>query len=87
MTLVQALIGLVGILAATASGYFIAKRTSSGTIDTSNAESLWKESGEIRRELAAQATYWREQWTITQAELATATRRIAELEKQLGRTL
>lgn len=80
---VQALLGLAAIVVSSTVGYLIAKRDKSGDIETSNADALWKESGDIRRELSDQARYWQEQWRLAQDKLDDANKRIATLESQL----
>lgn len=84
MTLNQFFLGLATVIISNVCVYLVARRTSSGQIDTSNAADLWKESGDIRRELSMQAQFWRDQWQATQSKLDEANKRIAMLEEQRG---
>jgi len=64
----------------------IAKRTSSGAIDTSQASDLWAEGGKIRSELRVDLTATKQQLEDTSAALREAVAAITALNEEIRRS-
>lgn len=45
--LIVAILGVVGVAITAAGGYFVAKRTTSGTISTTEADTLWAQNEKL----------------------------------------
>jgi peptidoglycan hydrolase CwlO-like protein len=73
---VVALIGIVGTIAVAAIGYFVAKLTNSGRVDTTTAAQLWAESTAMRQEL-------RDQVQTLVAEVARLVGEAVKLQERL----
>lgn len=94
-----ALLVFAGGLFASAVTYLVARRTTSGKINTSEAKDLWDEATKMRVELRSQVeslqadierfekreVAWRERVNDLEAQLIVLRRRVAELENH-GRT-
>jgi hypothetical protein len=91
------LVALGGLLAAAVTGYVawkVAKRKNSGSVDTSEAASLWKEGASLRDNLTQQvvtvtatAVGLRVQLIDTSAQLTTTSSQLAEASTSIGRLL
>lgn len=66
---------IIVALISSASGYFIARRTTSGSIDTSDAATLWAESQAMRKEL-------RDEVVSLRTELIELRKELTDLEKE-----
>lgn len=60
---------LIGIIVSSAVTWFVAKRTTSGSISTSDAASLWEESNNLRKEYRERAEQLEEQLQKVNNEL------------------
>lgn len=83
----QVLIALASVLGTAITGFVtlrIFKRRHSGTIQTSDAASLWKEGASLRDNLTQQVIGLRAQLTAATDQLAAATVSIAELLNQIA---
>lgn len=69
------IIMILGPIIAAVGAYAVAKRTTSGDIDTSDAATLWAESQAIRKELRDEVNSLREEVTKLRKE-------ISDLEKE-----
>lgn len=64
------LAGLFGTVAGVAATYLAARRQTSGSIDTSEAATLWGASEAIRRDMAAELAAVRAEMTTLRAEVS-----------------
>lgn len=62
--------GVGGAVVAALVSYLIARRKTSGSVDTSEADSLWRESRVLREELRDEVKAYRENLIAAQAEAA-----------------
>lgn len=68
-TWITALLGFAGVVLGVSVTYFIARRTTSGNISTSDAASLWKESNDLRKEYRERAESLEKQLEIVNSKL------------------
>lgn len=69
----------LGVLASSAVTYLIAKRNTSGSISTSDAASLWKESNDLRQEYRKRAEDLEKQLTEVNAKLQSVMDELGKL--------
>jgi len=67
--LVAAIAGLLGVVVTALGGYLIARRKASGTIDTTEAETLWAQSNALLDRYKADLEATREEVTTLKAEV------------------
>ncbi len=79
------IIGALGLggLATVLGTYLIARRQSSGKIDTSDAASLWLESQSMRADLRAEVVALRVEVAALRIELRAQAEMITKLQRQL----
>lgn len=63
--------------------YLIARRSSSGSIATSEAESLWKEANAMRQELRDEVILLRGQLNTTQTQLTDTQTQLTEAQRAI----
>lgn len=75
---------ILGPLIAAIGGYMIAKRTTSGSIDTTDAATLWKESQAMRQELRDEVVALRKKADTNELEIVALKKENAELKKRVA---
>lgn len=70
-----AVLGFVGVISASVGTYLVARRKTSGSIDTSDATQLWAESQAMRKEL-------RDEVIACRKEIEALKQTITELEQE-----
>jgi hypothetical protein len=78
-----ALIGFAGVLASGLIGFYVARLTNSGQIDTSTADRLWDEAGKMRTELRDQVLAQATDNLALRTRLAQADLEAEEFRKRL----
>lgn len=69
----------LGVVISSLGGYFIARRNTSGSISTSDAASLWKESNDLRQEYRKRAEDLEKQLTEVNSKLQTVMDELGKL--------
>jgi predicted RNase H-like nuclease (RuvC/YqgF family) len=76
--LTNAIFGLAGVIVTAVVSYFVARRNSSGRVDTSDAKTLWEEADKLRvayrteiKDLRIEVTSLRSEVSKLQTELNT----------------
>lgn len=77
--LLPLLLTVIAGLAGAAASVLITRHKSSGKIGTSDAEALWVEGAQMRKELRAEIVTLRSDLSILQADLAAARLQMAQL--------
>ena len=80
--LVAAIAGLLGVVVTALGGYLIARRKASGTIDTTEAETLWAQSNALLDRYKADLEATREEVTTLKAEVVALRSLIRSLESK-----
>lgn len=81
--MIAAILGFLGVVFGGIVTWAVARRSKSGKIATSEAETLWTEAREMRGELRLQAQESRAAHDLCEAKLTTANLAIAELNSQV----
>lgn len=68
-TILAALLAVAAAMAAAVGTYLVARRQTSGRIDTSDAKTLWEESQQMRAELRAEVLTLRAEASRLRAEV------------------
>jgi hypothetical protein len=84
-TLLLAAAGALGVIATALATYLVARRTSSGQIGTSSADTLWRAAEALRVELVAEVLRQRGRIDQLEAKLDSQEREIARLNGRLAR--
>ena len=80
--LTVAVLSLIGVVVAPTLGYLIAKRTTSGTIDTTEAETLWQQSNFLLERYKADLESTRTEVSTLKAEVVALRTLIRNLESK-----
>jgi len=80
--LVAAIAGLLGVVVTAVGGYLIARRKASGTIDTTEAETLWEQSNALLDRYKADLEITRSEVVLLKAEVIALSTKIRELENR-----
>jgi hypothetical protein len=79
-SLVAAITGLVGVIITAAVGYVVARRKASGTIDTTEAQTLWEQSNFLLERYKADLEMTRIEVVALKAEVVVLRALIRDLE-------
>jgi len=79
-----AVVPLIGIIVAPLLTYLVARRRSSGRIDTTEAATLWTEAEKLRKLYQDEAERLRKELTGVQEQLATLSAEITVLRKEIA---
>jgi predicted nuclease with TOPRIM domain len=79
------IIGAFGVVATACSAFFIARRTTRGTVSTTEAATLWSESTRIRQELAERAATLQMECDRLRAKVSEVEGRCLVLEREIVR--
>lgn len=83
----EILAGFGAALATGVAGYFVARRKNSGSIDTSDAATLWAESQAMRKELRDEVVELRNEVVILKKELISAEKKNDEYLKRIDKLI
>jgi len=75
-----ALAGLLGVIATAVGGYLVARHKESGTIDTTEADTLWQQSNALLDRYQADLASTRAEVVVLKSEVLTLTQRVRDLE-------
>jgi len=85
VTTLAVVLGFIGVALGALVTWLVARRTKSGRIVTSEAETLWEEAREMRKELRATADASHREHEQCKADLATQRRATADLDAEVTR--